>query len=112
TLQNGAYVQIQRPSSKFGLAAATNTTFSGITISNLVLTGIQNEGIVLNPVQLESGASPSDPALVTGNTWDHILIVGNTITGNTITSSAPQVGIDFSVGNTIGDTLQHITIAN
>ena len=114
TLQNGAYVQIQRPSSKFGLPAATNTTFSGITISNLVLTGIQNEGIVLNPVQLESGAMPWDPALVTGNTWDHILVTGNTISGNTITGSVsgPQVGIDFSVGNTIGDTLQHITIAN
>jgi uncharacterized protein (TIGR03437 family) len=71
-------------------------TFSNITISNLVLTDIQSEGIWLN-----SGSG-------TGNTWDHLLITGNTIPG---TASGPFLGIDLAVGGTIGDTLQHTTIA-
>jgi hypothetical protein len=47
--------------------------------------------------------------VVTGNTWDHILI-----TGNTISSTAPGriLAIDLLIGGTVGDTLQHSTIAN
>jgi uncharacterized protein (TIGR03437 family) len=105
----GGCVQIQRPSSKFGLPAATNTTFSNITISNLVITGIQNEGIVLNPTLGESDAQQDEPAPVTGNTWDHILITGNSISG---TSTGRLLGIDLLIGSTVGDTLQHTTIAN
>lgn len=72
-------------------------TFSDITISNLVLTDIQSEGIWLT-----SGIG-------TGNTWDHLLITGNTIAG---TASGPHLGIDLAVGGTtFGDTLQHTTIA-
>jgi uncharacterized protein (TIGR03437 family) len=107
--QNGAYVGIQRPSAKFQLPAATGKTFSNITISNLVMTGIQNEGISLNPTIGEPGLEPSSPALATGNTWDHLLIVGNTIS---ITASGPTLGIDLLIGGTVGDTLQHTTIAN
>ena len=44
----------------------------------------------------------------TGNTWDHMLITGNTITGNV---SGPQLGIDVRAQHG-GDTLQHTTIAN
>jgi uncharacterized protein (TIGR03437 family) len=107
--QNGANVQIQRPSAKFQLPAATGTTFSNITISNLVMTNIQTEGIVLNPTLGEPGTAPQTPALVTKNTWDHILI-----TGNTISSTAPGriLAIDLLLGGTVGDTLQHSTIAN
>jgi uncharacterized protein (TIGR03437 family) len=107
--QNGAYVGIQRPSAKFQLPAATGTTFANITISNLVMTNIQNEGIVLNPTLGEPGTAPQTPAVVTGNTWDHILI-----TGNTISSTAPGriLAIDLLIGGTVGDTLQHTTIAN
>ena len=107
--QNGAYVGIQPPSSKFQLPLATGKTFSNITISNLVMTGIQNQGISLNPFLGVSGTGPDIPALVTGNTWDHILIVGNTIS---ITAPGPIVAIDLVVGGTVGDTLQHTTIAN
>jgi hypothetical protein len=109
-LQNcGTCVTIQRPSAKFGLPAATGTTFSNITIANLVMTSAQTEAIVLNPLLGESDAQPTDPALVTGNTWDHLLIVGNTISG---TASGPQRAIDVTIGGTVGDTLQHATIAN
>ena len=107
--QNGAYVGIQPPSSKFRLPLATGKTFSNITISNLVMTGIQNEGISLNPTLAVPGTGPQIPALVTGNTWDHILIVGNTIS---ITAPGRTLGIDLLIGGTAGDTLQHTTIAN
>jgi uncharacterized protein (TIGR03437 family) len=102
-------VVIQRPSSKFQLPAATNTMFSNITLSNLVLTGIENEGIALNPTLGEIGTAPPNPAPVTGNTWDHILITGNTISG---AASARLLAIDLSIGSTVGDILQHTTIAN
>ncbi len=105
----GICVSIQRPSAKFNLPAATGTTFSNITISNLVMTNIQNEAIVLSPVTGEPGLSDSSPAVATRNTWDHILITGNTISGNV---SGPLLGIDLGLGTTIGDTLQHTTVAN
>ena len=103
-LQNcGICVLIKRP------PAATGTTFSNITVSNLVMTNIQTEAIVLSPVIGEAGLSSSSPAVATHNTWDHILITGNTIAGS---ASGPLLGIDFGLGGTVGDTLQHITIAN
>ena len=102
-------VLIQRPSAKFTLPAATNTTFSNITISNLVITGVENEGITLNSRLGEMGTAPPNPGQVTGNTWDHILITGNTISG---TTSGRLLGIDLLIGNTVGDVLQHTTIAN
>ena len=108
-LQNGANVQIQRPSSKFQLPAATGKTFSDITISNLVITNVQNEGIVLNSTLGEPGTAPPLPALVTRNTWDHILITGNTIS---TAASGRFLAIDLLIGGTVGDTLQHSTIAN
>ncbi len=106
-LQNcGICVQIQRPSAKFQLPAVTGTTFSNITIGNLVMTNIQNAGISVSPV---NGEADTVPALVTGNTWDHILITGNTITGSV---SGPQLGIDVELIGMVGDTLQHTIIAN
>ncbi|MGA3018798.1 MAG: hypothetical protein ABSF62_16890 [Bryobacteraceae bacterium] len=103
-LQNcGICVLIKRP------AAATGTTFSNITLSNLVMTNIQTEAIVLSPVLGEAGVSGSNPAAVTYNTWDHILITNNTISGS---ASGPPLGIDVGLGGTVGDTLQHVIIAN
>jgi len=103
-LQNcGICVLIKRPT------AATGMTFSNITVSNLVMTNIQTEAIVLSPVIGEAGLSGSSPAVATHNTWDHILITGNTITGS---ASGPLLGIDLGLGGTVGDTLQHTTIAN
>jgi uncharacterized protein (TIGR03437 family) len=97
----GICVTIQRPSAKYQLPPATGTTFSGITVSNLVMTNIQHTGIEFNP-------DDTPPTVATKNTWDHILITGNTITGN---ASGPILGIDFGLGDA-GDTLQHTTIAN
>ena len=109
-LQNCALcILIQRPSAKFSLPPATNTTFSNITISNLVITGVENEGITLNSRLGEMGTAPPNPGLATGNIWDHILITGNTISS---TSSGRLLGIDLVLGNTVGDVLQHTTIAN
>ncbi|HTS48874.1 MAG TPA: hypothetical protein VMH05_13075 [Bryobacteraceae bacterium] len=109
-LQNCALcILIQRPSAKFTLPPATNTTFSNITLSNLVITGVENEGITLNSRLGEQGTAPPNPGLLTDNTWDHILITGNTISA---TSSGHVVGIDLVLGNTVGDVLQHTTIAN
>jgi len=101
-LQNcGICVLIKRPT------AATGMTFSNITVSNLVMTNIQTEAIVLSPVIGEAAAATA--ALVTRNTWDHVLITGNTITGSV---SGPLLGIDVGLGGTVGDTLQHTIIAN
>lgn len=109
-LQNCALcILIQRPSAKFSLPPATNTKFSNITISNMVITGVENEAITLNSRLGEQGTAPPNPGLPTNNTWDHILITGNTISS---TSSGRVVGIDLLLGNTVGDVLQHTTIAN
>jgi hypothetical protein len=103
-LQNcGVCVLIKRP------AAATGMTFSNITVSNLVMTNIQTEAIVLSPVIGEAAFSGSNPAAATHNTWDHILITNNTITGS---ASGPVLGIDLGLGGTAGDILQHVIIAN
>ena len=77
---------------------ATGGTLSNITISNLVLTDIQFIGIAVNP-----GGAPNQ------STLDHVLITGNTISGNV---AGPRLGIDLELGGTTGVTLQHITIAN
>jgi len=92
-------VTVRSPAS-LGLPSAP-TTFSDITISNLVMTNIQNAAIYFCP---NCGPTLTSP---TGNTWDHVLITGNTITGN---AAGPQNGV--SVQLAFGDTLQHITIAN
>ncbi|MGA3015699.1 MAG: hypothetical protein ABSF62_01175 [Bryobacteraceae bacterium] len=96
-LQNFTYgVWISAPPP--GQPGGTGGTLSNITISNLVLTNIQYLGIGVNP--------PGSPA--NQSTLDHILITGNTISGN---AAGPVVGIDLEVGNT-ANTLQHITVAN
>ena len=101
-------VFIQRPSAATGLPPASGRTFSNITISNLAITDIQGEGIWLCPTCGGTAAQSSAPPEVTRNTWDHLLITGNTITGN---DSGPLQGIRLETGN-VGDTLQHTTIAN
>jgi uncharacterized protein (TIGR03437 family) len=98
----GNCVNIEPPTAKFGLPVATGTTFSNITIGNLVMTNVQNIGIVFCPACAQAAGAPP-----TGNTWDHMLITGNTITGNV---SGPMFGIQLDL--TSGDTLQHTTIAN
>lgn len=103
-LQNcGVCVLIKRP------VAATGMTFSNITVSNLVMTNIQTEAIAISPVLGEAAFGGSNPAAVSHNTWDHIQVTGNTITGS---ASGPVLGIDFGLGGTVGDTFQHILIAN
>ncbi|HEY1185762.1 MAG TPA: hypothetical protein VGE89_16335 [Bryobacteraceae bacterium] len=97
----GNCVEVRRPSAGLGLPDATGMTFSNITISNLVMTNIQNAAVLFAP---NNGETPTSP---TGNTWDHVLITGNTITGSV---SGPQFGIGVGVNS--GDTLQHTTIAN
>ncbi|MBZ5726799.1 MAG: hypothetical protein LAP87_17605 [Acidobacteriia bacterium] len=81
----------------------TGKTFANTTLSNLVLTDIsaQGTGIRICPNCAPNVTSP------TGNTWDHVLITGNTITGN---AAGPHNGIWVQL--LFGDTLQHITIAN
>jgi len=97
----GNCVEVRRPSAALGLPDTTGTTFSSITISNMVMTSIQNAAILFSP---NTGQPPTSP---TGNTWDRALITGNTITGSV---SGPQFGIAMGVNS--GDTLQHATIAN
>ncbi len=75
-------------------------TLSNITVSNLAMTNIQGIGIGVNP------PSPSSANNLSG--WDHIVITGNTISGN---AAGPVVGIDLELGAT-GATMQHSTIAN
>jgi hypothetical protein len=98
-------VEIQRPSAKFQLPAATGTTFANIIVSNLTMTNIQYAGILFAPLDGELNATP---APLTRNTWDHIQITGNTITGS---ASGPVLGIDLEL-DAAGDTLQHTIIAN
>jgi len=96
-LQNFAYgVWISAPQ-----PGAAGGTLSNITISNLVLTNIQYLGIGVNP--------PSPASAANQSTLDHILITGNTITGN---AAGPVDGIDLELGSTTGAALQHVTIAN
>ena len=71
------------------------------------MSGIRDAGIQLSPVSGETSGNGS--ALVTGNTWDHVLITGNTISGS---AAGPLLGIDLELGQTIGDTLQHTIVAN
>jgi uncharacterized protein (TIGR03437 family) len=79
---------------------ATATILSNITISNLVLTNIQMTGIGVNP--------PSPISATTPINLDHVLITGNTITGN---AAGPLLDIDMELGSA-GETAQHTTIAN
>ena len=96
-LQNFTYgVWISAPPPR--QPGATAGTLSNITISNLVLTDIQYLGIGVNPP-----GSPANQSIL-----DHILITGNTISGN---AAGPVVGIDLELGNS-ANTLQHITVAN
>ncbi|MFB3776606.1 MAG: hypothetical protein ACE141_03315 [Bryobacteraceae bacterium] len=98
-------VQIVRPSSRFGLPPATNTTFPNITVSNTVMTAIKGAGVLVFPVVGEMATSLGSPALTTRNTWDHISIVGNSISG-------PERAIEVTLTSTSGDRLQHTIIAN
>jgi hypothetical protein len=94
-LQNFTYgVFISAPGP--GQPGAAGGTFSNITISNLVMTNIQYAGVYLFPANA-------------GGTWDHLLITGNTFSGSV---SGPINAIDFELGSSAGDTLQHTTIAN
>lgn len=80
----------------------TGAIFSNTTVSNLVLTGIQFTGIGVNPGSPSSADNQSN--------WDHILITGNTISGN---AAGPALGIDMELGSAAGgDMWQHTTIAN
>jgi uncharacterized protein (TIGR03437 family) len=98
-------VSVRTPAASggLGLPLASGATFSNITISNLVMTNIaaQGAGIAFCP---NCGPTLTAP---TGNTWDHVLITGNTITGN---ASGPGSGISVSIIG--GDTLQDTIIAN
>ena len=101
---NGCVI-VRSPSASGGLGpgpAVTGKTFSNTAISNLTMTNLptQGSGITICP-NCGPVASP------TGNTWDHVLIIGNTITSN---AAGPVVGI--AAGVSWGDTLQHTTIAN
>lgn len=79
-----------------GQPGASGGTFSNITISNMVMTNIQNAGIYFSPADASG-------------TWDHLLIAGNTFSGSV---SGPINAIDIELSSTAGDTLQHTTIAN
>ncbi len=93
-------VMVRNPGT-LGLPPANGKTFSNITISNLVMTNIQDTAIFFCP---NCGGTVSLP---TGNTWDHVLITGNTISGS---ASGPNLGIAMYLGG--GDTFRHTTIAN
>jgi uncharacterized protein (TIGR03437 family) len=98
-------VHLRNPSASGGFGpgpVATGQTFANTTISNLVMTNIpmQAAAIQICP-NCQTVTSP------TGNIWDHVLITGNTITGN---ASGPGNAINVQVA--WGDTLQHTTIAN
>ena len=102
----GGCIALRSPSASGGLGAGpvvTGKTFANTTISNLVMTNMQTQGagIVICP---DCGGNITSP---TGNTWDHVLITGNTITGN---ASGPGNGILVHLA--WGNTLQHTTIAN
>lgn len=102
---DGIRITIQPPAARVGLA--TGTTFSNITIANLVMTGAQQYGGIALASSINT--LTSSPAPLTANTWDHLLITGNTISG---TAAGPQQGIALYLTGTAGDTLQHTTIAN
>src|ERR1035438_1013752 len=77
-------------------------TFSNTTVGTGLLRGIQFTGIGVNP--------PSPWSADCQSNWDHILITGNTISGN---AAGPALGIDLALGSTAGgDMWQHTTIAN
>jgi hypothetical protein len=98
-LQNFTYgVWIGPQSTGTGLP----TPLSNTTISNLTISGVQYFGIGFNPPSPFSAGVPAQ-------TWDHLLIVGNTISGSV---SGPVIGIDLELGSTAGDTLKNTTIAN
>jgi uncharacterized protein (TIGR03437 family) len=99
-LQNFTYGVWISPPGAFQPGAAPGT-LSNIAIGNLVMTNIQFMGIGVNP--------PSPASAANQSTLDHVLITGNTITGN---AAGPVLGIDLELGSTAGATLQHITIAN
>ena len=80
--------------------AAAATTFSNITIGNLVMTNIQQTAI---------GVDLPSPFSASTQIFDHVLITGNTISGNV---AGPVLGIGLDLGSTAGATLQHITVAN
>jgi uncharacterized protein (TIGR03437 family) len=99
----GTCVVVRRPNGDFGLPVAAGKTFSNV-IGNLVMTNVRGTGICFCP---NSGGGAVVPGAVSGNTWDHVMITGNTITGSV---SGPQFGINMDFSGR--DTLQHAIIAN
>jgi uncharacterized protein (TIGR03437 family) len=102
---DGVGVSIQPPA--YGLAGSTGKTFSNITIGNLVMTNQSYYGGIGLSSYNGDNTNPS-PVPVTRNTWDHLSITGNTISGAAL---GPQSAISLYLGGA-GDTLQHTTIAN
>ncbi len=76
----------------------TNTTYSGINISNLEISDSTN-GILLAPPDCCTTTQP------TYNRWEAITILGNTI-------DVTQSGIGHRLNNTIGDQLDNVMVAN
>jgi uncharacterized protein (TIGR03437 family) len=102
-------VQLRNPSASGGFGpgpVATGTTFSNTTISNLVITNIPTQSAMQSAIDICPNCGPTVTS-PTGNVWDHVLITGNTITGN---ASGPSKAINVQV--VWGDTVQHTIIAN
>ena len=98
-------VQLRNPSASGGFGpgpVAAGKTFANTTISNLAMTNISTQNAI--DICPNCGPTVTSP---TGNVWDHVLITGNTITGN---ASGPSKAINVQVA--WGDTLQHTIIAS
>jgi uncharacterized protein (TIGR03437 family) len=97
----GSCIATWSPRANLGLPQAIGKTFSNTTISNLTMTIAQGgKAIQFCP---NCGQTLNSP---TRNTWDHVLITGNTITG--AGPGPPLVNVALSGS----DTLQHTIIAN
>jgi hypothetical protein len=77
--------------------STTNTTYRGITISNMVMRDVQ-DGINLH-------ARLGDDTQATYNHWEDILAINNDL-------EVTQNGIVFSLIKTIGDHLDHVSVYN
>ncbi|PWB49539.1 MAG: hypothetical protein C3F13_19255 [Anaerolineales bacterium] len=75
----------------------TDTTFRGITVSNLLISD------VLVGINLHAG--PDEGARASGNHWKDILLINNDL-------DVEQDGITFHLNHTIGDHVDNVTIAD
>jgi hypothetical protein len=75
----------------------TNTTFRGITVSNMAMSN------VLSGVNLHAG--PDQGAQASYNHWEDILLINNAI-------DTEQDGITINLNNTIGDHVDSVIVAN